>query len=142
MSAALFVAHARRWIGTPYVHQASEMNAGCDCLGLLRGVWRDVYGHSPEVPPAYAPTWSEVSGDEVLWTALLRHFEPSETGVVLLFRMHSNAAAKHVGILSAWGENSTFIHSYQHHGVVESPLSTPWRRRVVARFDVPVFGEL
>ncbi len=34
------VAIARDWIGTPYVHQASAQGAGCDCLGLLRGVWR------------------------------------------------------------------------------------------------------
>ncbi|MEM1422329.1 MAG: peptidase P60, partial [Pseudomonadota bacterium] len=31
---------ASRWIGTPYRHQASLRGVGCDCLGLLRGVWR------------------------------------------------------------------------------------------------------
>ena len=34
------LAEARRWIGTPYQHQASVLGAGCDCLGVLRGVWR------------------------------------------------------------------------------------------------------
>ena len=29
-----------RWIGTPYRHQASLKGVGCDCLGLVRGVWR------------------------------------------------------------------------------------------------------
>ena len=37
---ARVVAEARMWIGTPYVHQASALGAGCDCLGLVRGVWR------------------------------------------------------------------------------------------------------
>ena len=32
---------ARGWIGTPYLHQASCRGIGCDCLGLVRGVWRD-----------------------------------------------------------------------------------------------------
>ncbi|MGZ9409986.1 MAG: peptidase P60, partial [Methylocystis sp.] len=44
MTRADIVAAARRWRGTPYVHQASLMQVGCDCLGLVRGVWRDVIG--------------------------------------------------------------------------------------------------
>ena len=47
------VAIARGWIGTPYVHQASVKGAGCDCLGLLRGVWREVHGEEPEAAPAW-----------------------------------------------------------------------------------------
>ncbi|MGA8997361.1 MAG: peptidase P60, partial [Pseudolabrys sp.] len=38
------VAETRRWIGTPYRHQASLIGVGCDCLGLVRGVWRAVVG--------------------------------------------------------------------------------------------------
>ncbi len=45
------VASARGWIGTPYVHQASTKGAGCDCLGLLRGVWREINGAEPESVP-------------------------------------------------------------------------------------------
>jgi NlpC/P60 family putative phage cell wall peptidase len=33
-------AEARAWIGTPDRHQASLKGMGCDCLGLVRGVWR------------------------------------------------------------------------------------------------------
>jgi NlpC/P60 family putative phage cell wall peptidase len=44
---------ARRWIGTPYRHGASARGAGADCLGLIRGVWRALYGAEPETPPAY-----------------------------------------------------------------------------------------
>lgn len=32
------VAEARRWLGTPFHHQASLRGAGCDCAGLVRGV--------------------------------------------------------------------------------------------------------
>ena len=35
------VTEARRWIGTPYRHQAATRGAGTDCLGLIRGVWRE-----------------------------------------------------------------------------------------------------
>ncbi len=46
------VTAARAWIGTPYLHQASAKGAVCDCLGLIRGVWREVHGAEPmPVPP-------------------------------------------------------------------------------------------
>ncbi|RYH03368.1 peptidase [Salipiger sp. IMCC34102] len=134
------VAEARRWIGTPYVHQASCRGAGCDCLGLIRGVWRARYGAEPEALPAYAPDWSEPQGDERLWRAAARHLRscddaPLRPGQVLLFRMRAGAVAKHLAILAEVGDGPTFIHAYSGHGVTESPLSAPWRRRIVARFD-------
>lgn len=136
------VAIARTWVGTPYVHQASVKGAGADCLGLLRGVWRALYGAEPEVVPAYTPDWSEPEAEERLWQAALRHLSPADeagvgAGEVLLFRMRDGAVAKHLGISSGAGEAASFIHAYSGHGVVECPLSEPWRRRIVARFAFP-----
>src|SRR5690606_4769974 len=42
------VAEALEWVGTPYRHQASLKGVACDCLGLVRGVWRSIYGLEPE----------------------------------------------------------------------------------------------
>jgi len=53
------VAKTRDWIGAPYQHQASLKGVGCDCLGLVRGVWRAVIGEEPERAPPYAPGWAE-----------------------------------------------------------------------------------
>jgi len=136
------VREARGWIGTPYVHQASCKGAGCDCLGLLRGVWRDVLGAEPEAVPAYTADWSEVSGEERLWAAALRHLEQkplveAAPGDVLLFRMRRGGVAKHLGIQGGIRCAPSFIHAYSGQGVVESPFSTPWKRRVVARFAFP-----
>lgn len=136
------VLEARRWIGTPYVHQASAFNAGADCLGLLRGIWRALYGDEPEVAPAYSYDWSEPQGEERLWDAAIRHLVPKPVvnenpGDVLLFRMRAGAVAKHLGIAAITGQNSSFVHAYSKFGVVESPLSAPWRRRIVARFTFP-----
>lgn len=130
---------ARSWIGTPYVHQASVKQGGCDCLGLLRGVWREVKGAEPEEVPAYSMDWGEPNGEEVLLAAAFRHLRlkplaDEAIGDVILFRMRASAVAKHVGIVSAVGDGARFIHSYQGHGVVESALSLPWRRRIAARF--------
>lgn len=133
---------ARAWIGTPYVHQQSRRGAGCDCLGLLRGVWRTLYGCEPEPVPPYTMDWSEADGEERLWAAALRHLEPrplgrAAGGDVLLFRMRAGAVAKHLGVQAVPGAAGSFVHAYAGRGVVESPLSPPWRRRIVARFAFP-----
>ncbi len=137
---ARVVTEARAWIGTPYVHQASCRGAGADCLGLIRGVWRGIYGRDAESPPPYAMDWSEVSGHEHLWAAALRHLHPTDTpdpGDVILFRMRDGAVAKHLGIQTAIGPDPAFVHAYSGQGVVESRLTPPWARRVVARFRFP-----
>jgi hypothetical protein len=57
----LSLAETRDWIGTPYQHQTSLKGVGCDCLGLVRGVWRAVIGAEPERAPPYAPGWAEAA---------------------------------------------------------------------------------
>ena len=136
------VVAARGWLGTPYVHQASCRGAGCDCLGLLRGVWRDIHGAEPEPVPAYTPDWSEPAREERLWAAALRHLTPVSPdrvapGQVLLFRMRDGMVAKHLGLQAEIGTTPSFIHAYSGHGVVESALTPPWARRIVARFAFP-----
>ncbi|MCM2561042.1 peptidase [Lutimaribacter sp. EGI FJ00015] len=130
---------ARGWIGTPYLHQASHKGIGTDCLGLLRGVWREVRGQEPEEVPPYTRDWAEPQQEEVLWHAAARYLQRVDMtdqapGDVLLFRMRAGGIAKHVGIAATTGKQPTFIHAYSGHAVVESPLSAPWARRIVARF--------
>ena len=133
---------ARSWVGTPYRHQASCKGGGSDCLGLLRGIWREIYGTEPQEIPAYSADWSEPQGEEVLWAAASRHMipQPGRTFAmadVLLFRMRDASVAKHLGLVNSIGEAASFIHAYSGQGVVVSPLSEPWARRVVARFKFP-----
>jgi len=141
--AAQVVLAARGWIGTPYLHQASLRGAGTDCLGLLRGVWREVMGAEPEPVPPYTADWAEAGRREVLRAAAERWLLPVPKGAdgpgqVLLFRLREGAVAKHLGLSSMMaGGRPGFIHAYTGHGVVESPLSAPWARRIVARFAFP-----
>lgn len=133
------VAIARLWIGTPYVHQASAIGAGTDCLGLLRGIWRTIYGCEPVAIPPYSADWSEAGGREDLMAVadkwLIRCDTPSTAaGDVLLFRMRTGAVAKHLGIAAQIGATPSFIHAYSGHGVLESPLSQPWARKIAARY--------
>ncbi len=131
---------AEGWIGTPYRHQASLKGVGCDCLGLIRGIWRELYGQEPEHPPPYASDWAERGGGDRLMEAALRHFGPplplveARPGDVVLFRWRPQLAAKHAGILS--GERQ-FIHAYEQAAVVTSPLVPSWRRRISGVFRFP-----
>ncbi|QRM42579.1 NlpC/P60 family protein [Rhizobium sp. BG4] len=134
------LAAAEGWIGTPYRHQASARGIGCDCLGLIRGIWRELYGIEPEMPPPYARDWAERSGQDRLLDAALRHFgEPLSVeamlpGDLMLFRWRPDVAAKHAGIFA--GEKS-FIHAYEQAAVIRSALVPSWRRRVTAVFRFP-----
>ncbi len=132
---------ARSWIGTPYFHQGAAAGIGTDCLGLIRGIWRELYGAEPEEAPPYTPDWGEYGRSEILLAGAQRHLLPDDgverVGQILLFRMRAGAVAKHLGVVSATGEVATFIHAYDRHGVTESPLSTPWRQRIAARFRFP-----
>lgn len=136
------LAEARAWIGTPYQHQASVKGVGTDCLGLLRGVWRALYGTEPEEVPAYTEDWAEPTHCEVLLAAASRWLIAKELarqapGDVLVFRMRDGSIAKHLGLQSRIGAHPRFIHSYTGHGVIESSLSAPWQRRIAARFCFP-----
>jgi NlpC/P60 family putative phage cell wall peptidase len=133
------LAEARDWIGTPYMHQASAKGAGCDCLGLVRGVWRALYGPEPEATPAYTPDWAERAGAETLLDAARRNMretaiEDAAPGDVLLFRMHAQAPAKHCAILD---EEARIIHAYWGRAVVRSRFAPWWRARCAAAFSFP-----
>jgi NlpC/P60 family putative phage cell wall peptidase len=133
------VARARAWIGTPYVHQASVLGVGTDCLGLDRGIWREIHGREPEASPGYPRDWSEASSDEAMLAAARRHLREidiqwMQTGDVLIFRWRRGAVAKHAAILAT---PDTMIHAAERTRVAEIPFSTWWRRRVVAAFAFP-----
>lgn len=130
---------ARQWIGTPYHHQASQRGIGTDCLGLVRGVWRDVYGADAEQPPAYSRDWAEASSDETLMEAASRHLvaiarEDARAGDVVVFRLRVGLVAKHTAILTA---ATTFLHAMEGAAACEVAMSGWWQRRVAGAFAFP-----
>lgn len=130
---------ARDWIGTPYRHQASRKGVGTDCLGLVRGIWREIYGHEPEPPPAYTPDWAEALGEETLLNAARRNMVEIPPGAalpgdLLLFRMGLGCPAKHAAILSG---PDLMLHAYWGKSVCETRLVPWWQRRIVAAFQFP-----
>ncbi|MBU1212954.1 MAG: C40 family peptidase [Alphaproteobacteria bacterium] len=137
-SASEIVTLARGWIGTPYHHQASLRGVGTDCLGLVRGVWRELYSAEPERMSAYTRDWS-ATGAETLLAAATRHFveldvAAAQAGDVLIFRYRERLPAKHCAVLSA---PDRFIHAIEGAPVCEVAMTNWWRRRVAGAFRFP-----
>jgi NlpC/P60 family putative phage cell wall peptidase len=151
------VALARGWLGTPYHHQASLKGVGCDCLGLVRGVYAEACGQPAETPPPYSRDWAEASARETMIEAAARHLTPvdigaAEPGDVLIFRLRPGAMAKHCAIVSsapggrpaigliAGHEESApllMIHAIECAAVCEVHVTAWWRRRIAAAFRFP-----
>lgn len=127
---------SRSWIGTPYHHQESVRGKGCDCLGLLRGVWRELYNSDdPEKMPNYSPSWGDHRVDDPLLKVAERYLRKTEIpkkGDVLFFRMRPSMAVKHCSILT---EENMMIHAYSNHKVREEYFSEWWKKRHVASFE-------
>lgn len=134
------LALAEGWIGTPYRHQGATKGVGCDCIGLIRGIWRELYGQEPEAVPAYAPDWAERSGEDRLTDAATRLFgkaismREAEPGDLILFRWRADCAAKHAGILAG---PQHFMHAYEQTAVTRSVLVPSWRRKIAAVHRFP-----
>ncbi|MEM6536387.1 MAG: NlpC/P60 family protein [Pseudomonadota bacterium] len=129
---------ARSWLGTPYLHQASAKGAGTDCLGLIRGVYRDLFGAEPAAPPPYDLHWNErFAAKEPLLSAARQHLsekpvtEKLSPGDVLMFRIVRTGPVRHCGIVSAPDQ---FIHAYAGRCVIESWLNRWWIERLAGVF--------
>ena len=133
------VAEARAWIGTPYRHQASLKGVGCDCLGLVRGVWRALIGEEPERAPPYAADWAEALNGEPLADAAARHLvaidrDMFRAGDVLLFRWRANLPAKHAAVVTT---SELMVHAHDGAAVAEVAIAPWWRRRLAYAFRFP-----
>lgn len=134
------ITSAQNWLGTPYRHQGHQKQIGCDCLGFIRGVWRDIYDQEPEKPAPYAMDWAEHSDQERMLDAAHRHLgqdipiSQMHAGCLILFRWRETSAIKHAGILT---NAHQFIHAYERVGVTQSALVPSWRRRIAAVFEFP-----
>lgn len=145
VSRAAIVAEARSWARTPFHHQGNT-RAGCDCVGLVRGVAAAVGVQHPALcPEAFAALfggYSRVPSGNSLRDALdsaLQPIDPQQAadGDVLL--MTFMASPHHVGFRAThpYGGPS-IIHAYQTVGMVtEHALDAKWQRRLVGAYRLP-----
>lgn len=136
------VDETRSWVGTPYVHQQAVKNAGCDCVGLLCGVWNHFTGESVRPPILYRPDWAESGTGEVFLNTVRGMFVETTDllpGNVLMFRIGPHSAVKHCAIIV---DEDKMVHAYSGHGVVESHINAGWANRCVAVFQFPWIEEI
>ncbi len=126
------------WKGTPYRHQASLMGVGCDCLGLIRGVWRALYGFEPALTPPYPQFGRDRQSASLLLDAAERFFLPGNgsevAGCLVLFQLHARIPPRHCGIIL---DENNFIHAQERLGVVVAALDNNWRKRIHSTFVFP-----
>ncbi|MBL4854841.1 MAG: C40 family peptidase [Robiginitomaculum sp.] len=127
------------WVGTPYQHQCSTKHAGCDCLGLVRGIWRKLYGSEPAKMPPYTPDWAEIGEGEILKSACDHHLDPislqdARPADILLFRMQAGVQAKHMAVLV---EPDLIVHAYWGRSVTRSFLAPFWQSRCAYAYSFP-----
>ena len=139
LTRARVLAIAGEWIGTPYRHQASRKGVGCDCLGLIAGIWRELYGEAVAVPRDYSADWAETSAGEPLLAEARRRCvaltaAEMRPGDLLVFRWKDGVAAKHLAILA---DQNRIIHAYEGHAVLASAFVPQWRRRLAGVFSFP-----
>jgi NlpC/P60 family putative phage cell wall peptidase len=135
------LAETQEWLGTPYRHQCSLKGVGCDCLGLVRGIYRALNGFEPMAPPPYTPDWAEALKEETLLNAAREHLIEipiggAVPGDIMLFRPRRGAPAKHAAILTRPGR---MIHAYWGRAVCETAIGPWWRERQAAAFRFPEY---
>ncbi|MEO0679019.1 MAG: NlpC/P60 family protein [Pseudomonadota bacterium] len=129
---------ARAWIGTPYVLGAALKGAGCDCVGLIRGVFEDVTGRPAERPRGWRRDWAAGPGLPMLAAArrnlIACPFREPRAGDVVGFRVGlGEGRLAHCGIVSAPGR---VVHALERVGVVEVGLRD-WRPSLAFVFVFP-----
>ena len=133
------IEEAMSWCDTPYQHQASSKGHGADCLGLIRGVYRTLYGDEPVSVPPYAPDWAESGNADLLENAAARYLVPRNDdrlipGDIALFRIHAGGPARHLGLLT---QENRFLHAYAGRRVCESWLGRWWAARLAGLYSFP-----
>ncbi len=134
------VAEARRWIGTPWRHQARLRGIGVDCGGLVVGVGQALGLPVQDHPPGYARLPDGVSLRSCV-EAQCRRIPALEPGAVLLMRWEADP--QHLAIVSTNPEGFGMIHAWAGiRRVVEHGLTPEWQVRIVRDDDAPLIYRL
>ena len=141
---AQVVAEARRWLGTPWVHQHRDCGAAVDCVGLVIGVARAL----GLVPPAFDFNGYSRRPDGTLLAVCDMHMQriqraQMQPGDVLVVAVERDP--QHMGIVGDYaGGRLSLIHACGprtgHGRVVEHRLVWTPRMQFRAAYALPGVG--
>ena len=148
VSRASFVAEARSWIGTPFVHQHEMKGVGVDCGGLVRGVsvalglipqnYRELV---PQELRGYSRQPSGFLGRDlcdIYWRRIpVIDIQPAD--VVLI--AWDKGIPQHGAIVGDYRHGGlSLVHSLGpsgQRGVIEHRMDREWSKRIVAAYQIP-----
>ena len=113
----------------------------CDCVGLIRGVYRVLTGKELKTTVDYPATWHLFKGEPWLLNECRSLAGPEidvskvRPGDILTFSFRDKFVDHHIGIML---EGGMFIHSYMDVGfVVVTRLDDTWKGRLRHAFCFP-----
>lgn len=145
MTGADVAAVARRWIGTPFAHQASVRGVGCDCGGLVKGVALDLecitaadfdrafapYAGYPRQPDGTLP---------VICDTFMTRTDDAHIGNVVLMNFADQGEPHHLAFVVDYPADGSLglVHALQRPGrVVFHRFSAEFKARVVQAYRLP-----
>jgi len=112
------ITDARKWLGTPYHHQARVRGVGVDCAMLLCEVY-EACGMIPHIDPRpYPPDWHLHRSEEKYLGWIKKYADQVDEpmpGDVVLYQF--GRTVSHAGIVIDW---PMIIHAYRGQGCVMS----------------------
>lgn len=139
------VKETKEWCGTKWQHQASLKGIACDCVGLIRGVYRELTGKEIQTTMDYPATWHLFKEEERLLGECRKYageeieFNDILPGDIITFSFKPRFVDHHIGIFLGDG---MFAHSYLDVGkVVINRFDETWMARVRHCFRFPGVGE-
>ena len=136
------IAEAREWEGTRWEHQKAMKGVACDCIGLIRGVYKELTGlEMPDVID-YPQTAFFYCRDERLYPELQKYLPEitvaeAQPGDILTFGMRTHFPDHHLGILLDGG---LFIHACGDAGIQKTIITSfdaLWQARARHAFTFP-----
>lgn len=137
LNSEIVIAEAASWEGTPYRHQAALKHVGCDCYGLIRGVYGELTGFKPDNPANYSFNWMRDSALKNILPEVSKVFawpvpDSTRPGDVLIFAIKDYPV--HTGILL---DRHHFIHCLADRGIAKTAIcryDDKWRDRRVGTY--------
>ncbi len=134
------VAEARRWVGTPYHHQAQLRGVGVDCVGLIVGVGKalGVMGEDFDARFKLFDGYSRLPNPRKMLRGMELFLEraPAPTssapgvGLIGWFEWREELPM-HLAIIGSFEGRATMIHAYKPVGrCVEHTLDELWSARI------------
>jgi len=128
---------ARRWIGTPYMHQQRMIGVGCDCVNLVIAVGLEL-GMLDWTPERFDrfKGYTRAPNPTKMGEALAIFLEPAPAGAALqegdiLWISWRKGLPMHLAIVGTHEGRLTMIHAFSDaRAVVEHTLDGVWHHRI------------